>query len=158
MKRPATIASYTQAYARFERWTSEFKELNAFPTTDYAVGLYIMTLVQQGKSVSSIRQFLASVAWLHKLGSFEDPTKTTVVSAISESAYKQSARPVAHKKPVTKQVLQDIHDTLFNKNDKHILSDIRDFVYILLSFSGFLRFNEASNVRRNDLHLFFNYM
>ena len=38
------------------------------------------------------------------------------------------------------------------------LSALRDYMYILLSFTGFLRYDEASQVRRQHLHLYYDYL
>ena len=158
MRRSSTLSSYSLAYKRFEAWSSKFSELTSYPTDEHAIGLYIMTLVQNGKSISTIRQFIASVTWLHDLGGYEDPSKSQLVKSILESAYRQSVKPVIHKVPVTKQILQDIHDVLFGGQSSFKLTDVRDFCYILLSFTGFMRFDEASSIRRQHLHLFFDYM
>ena len=158
MRRPTTLSAYFQAYKRFETWSADFNELTSYPTTEYAIGLHIMTLVQQLKSTSTIRQFVASTAWIHKLGGYSDPTKSAIVEAILDSAYRISAKPTTHKVPVTKPMLQDVHNSLFKDVVDSNLSDVRDFTYILLSFTGFMRFDEASSIRRHHLHLYFDYM
>ena len=108
--------------------------------------------------MSSIKQFIASATWLHQMGGYPDPTATPVVSTLLQSAYRQLAKPVLHKNPLTKSILQDIHDSMFSYDSLYTVQNLRDFAYILLSFSGFLRFDEASKVRRKDLHLMFDYL
>ena len=157
-KRPATIKAYTGAYKTFERWASDFNELLVYPTNEYAISLYLIHMVQEAKSTSAIRQFIASVSWFHQLGGFSDPSKRTVVVSILDSAYKQLSKPVQHKLPVTKDILSDIHDSMFEESDEWNLACLRDFSYILLSFSGFLRYDEAANVKRNHLHIMHDYM
>ena len=120
-KRPATISAYKSSYGQFETWTKGFTELRAFPTDEYTVGLYIMHLVQEQKSVSTMKQFIASSSWLHHLGSYPDPTKTPVVDSLLQSAYRQLAQPVTHKNPLSKPVLQDIHDSMFASSNDYNL-------------------------------------
>ena len=55
--------------------------------------------------------------------------------------------------PVTKDMLVKLHQKLFVESCTMLLKDLRDFLYILLSFTGFLRFDEASRIRRSDISL-----
>ena len=63
MKSPNTIASYQKAYKRFEKWAGQYKELAIYPANEYSIGTYVMTLVKDNKSSSTIKQFLASVCF-----------------------------------------------------------------------------------------------
>ena len=153
MKNPKTAVVYTQAFRRFERWSSQFKELTSFPTEPHTVALYLMELTRGQKSHSTVKPFLASIKWLHELAGYDDPTGNTLVKVFIQSAFRQLAAPVVHKTPVTKEMLVKLHDKLFVQNVSNSLKDTRDFLYILLSFTGFLRFDEASRVRRSDVKL-----
>ena len=117
-----------------------------------------MFLVQEHKSISTMKQFIASASWLHHLGGYPDPTKTSVVDTLLQSAYRQLAQPVTHKNPLTKEILQDIHDSMFISDNSINLTKLRDFSYIMLSFSGFLRFDEASKVKRSDIIFNYDYL
>ena len=156
-KRPATIKAYKGAYKTFEHWVGGFNELPVYPTNEYAISLYLIHMVQEAKSTSAIRQFIASVSWFHQLGGFPDPSKKAVVISMLDSAYKQLTKPVQHKHPITKDILSDMHDFMFESGEWN-LACLRDFSYILLSFSGFLRYDEAANVKRSHLHIMHDYM
>ena len=158
MRSSATINAYERAYARFERWAENYNELKSFPASDTAVGAYVIKLVKDEMSKSTIRQFLASVAWKHQLAGYPDPTDKNKVRAITQSAYRQRAKPTVHKEPVPKEILTKIHDFLFPEGSSENLHDIRDFVWILLSFVGFLRYDEISRIQRNHLHMYYDYM
>ena len=88
-----TIAAYTYAYKQFEDWCTEFEEITSFPTDEYAVSLYLMTLVQQEKSISFVRQFTASASWTHELGGYENPIASPIVQTILQSTIRQLANP-----------------------------------------------------------------
>ena len=88
-------------------------------------------------------------------GVYKDLTDSHIVTSFLQSAHRQ----VARLNPVPKSVLLDIHDALFSEDmDENNLVKLRDFTYILLSFTAFLRYDEASQVRRHHLHLYNDYM
>ena len=158
MRRPKTISAYQRAYSRYEEWAIRYPELNIFPANELSIGTYVMVLVQGKKSNSTIRQFLASVSWMHELAGYPDPTNKHTVKSIVQSACRQSAKPVVHKEPVPKQILQDIHDSVFKEQSDKTLPNVRDFAMLLISFVGFLRYEETANIRRNHLHLFYDHL
>ena len=117
-----------------------------------------MHMVQEQKSISSIKHFVASITWLHQLGGYPDPSTSAVVTPILQSAYRQLAKPTVHKNPLTKDILQNIHDSMFPPGSPYDLLKLRNFSYILISFTGFLRFEEASNIKRHNLHIMHDYL
>ena len=158
MKRPNTIAAYSQAFNSFQKWANEFDELQTYPATEYTVGVYILHMIKEKKSTSSIKQFTASMSWLHKLGGYINPIQTDIVQTLLDSALRMNTAPVKHKTPVTKDMLLALHETMVEGQLYENLHNLRDFTYILLSFTGFMRFDEAAHIRRSDLHLFFDSM
>ena len=121
------------------------------------MALYIISLVQKNVSVSSIRQFVASVSWMHNLGGHDNPIDTSVVQNILQSANRQVAKPVFHKKPITKETLFTLRNSFPIEHSDWNLCQLRDFLYILMSFTAFLRYHEASQIRRDDLCLNIDY-
>ena len=55
-------------------------------------------------------------------------------------------------------MLEILCDNMLNDSQDINLTNLRDYCYILVSFLGFLRFNEASRIRREHLHLFYDYL
>ena len=89
-----TIKTYVAAYKRFEVWAADFEEIDVFPTSDMAATVYILSLIQQGKSIASIQQYLFATAWLHSVAGYENPTKTPMVATVLEGAKRVTAAPV----------------------------------------------------------------
>ena len=158
MKQPNTIYTYTKVYQKFERWMLKTGELPSYPTTEHAVALYLMNLVEHQRSLSTLKAFLSSVKWIHVLGGYASPTDSQLVDIFMDSASKQIPTQVKHKRPVTKEMLQLLHNDLVNENASMSLHNMRDFVYILISFLGFLRFSEASSLRRQDVCLNYDFV
>ena len=92
---------------------------------------------------------------MHELNNFSDPTNNSFVHSLLESS-KRIACPIKQKKdPVSAEMLIELCDKFLCCND---LLVIRDLTMILLSFSGFLRFDEVSslvckNVKVKDCYL-----
>ena len=78
-RQASTVKTYVAAYRRFEIWASDFREIPVFPTTDMGVTVYLLSLIQQGKNIASIQQFLFATGWLHSVAGYDNPTKTTMV-------------------------------------------------------------------------------
>ena len=158
MKQPKTINIYTKVYQKFERWIVEMGEMPTYPTNEHAVALYLMFLVEHQKSSSTIRAFISSVKRVHMLGGFASPTDSSLVQIFLDSASRQVPGKVKHKRPVTKHMLQQLHDDMVKSDGSMSLLEMRDFVYILISFKGLLRFSEASALRRQDIVLDYNFV
>ena len=153
-----TLIAYSQTYKRFELWADSFDEISSYPTNEYAVALYVMHLIQENKTMSSIQQFIAAAAWIHRVGGHKVPTDNSIVKNVMDSAKRRYHVPVLHKTPVTSDMLVDIHDEMFKTEEDKNLLNLRDFTYILISFKGFLRFSEASQIRREHLVLHYDYI
>ena len=155
-RRPNTMNAYAAAYKRYEEWAKTLEEISVFPTDEYSATLYIITMSQENMSISTINQFVASMRWIHKLGGFDDPGDSHLIKTILEGIKRTKGGNVTHKKPVTKCMIRLLHDKLTLRGNMSLV-ELRDFTYILLSFCGFLRFDEASNIKRCHITLNFNY-
>ena len=153
-----TLTAYSQTYKRFELWADNFNDIPSYPTNEYAVALYIMHLIQENKTMSSVQQFIAATAWIHRLGGHKVPTENNIVQNVMDSAKRRYHTPVVHKTPVTRDMLVDLHNSMFQSEEDKNLVNLRDFTYILISFKGFLRFSEASQIRREHLVLHYDYI
>lgn len=68
----------------------------------------------------------------------DDPTDTSVVKSLQDSAEGLSAKPVHRKDPVDNAILQNLYSLHEDTNDVLIL---RNSVMISFGFAGFLRFD-----------------
>lgn len=68
----------------------------------------------------------------------DDPTDTSVVKSLQDSAEGLSAKPVHRKDPVDNENLQNLYSLHEDTNDVLIL---RNSVMISFGFAGFLRFD-----------------
>ena len=95
-----------------------------------------------------------SIKWVHNINGFSDPTDNGFVKNLQESA-KRHAKPATHRKdPVTSDMMIKLCKLFEHSNDILI---IRDLCMILMSFAGFLRYDEVSSIRCKDICIFEDY-
>ena len=106
------------AYRRFERWASPLEELSVFPSNDLAIAIYVLSLVQLGKSSSTIDQFLCAATWLHRTAGYPPPTSSDLVKTVREGAKRRQSTPTIQKEPITPEILEEMYDSLVAQKEK----------------------------------------
>ena len=150
-QKPKHDQNYVAAFQRFERWVQHHHELSAFPASPEA--LYLLSLGQSSTSVSSINQFHFAVIWVLKTVGFEDPTSDTVCFTILQGVRCENRREVKQKSPLTPEIISKIRKGMICTNRTILLPDYRLLVYILLSYAAFLKYDEASRIRRSNIKI-----
>ena len=142
-----TVSCY---FNYFRRW-KQFSQHNGFrdlPAEAIHVALYITHLLDSGSSSHVVNHSIYSIKWVHAVNNFPDPTENGYVKSLQEAAKRIATQGVHRKDPVTTEMFIELCDFHDNCND---LLVIRDLTMALLSFSGFLRFDELSNLKYNDI-------
>ena len=142
-----TVSCYFNYFRRWKQFAERigYRDLPAEPIH---VALYITHLLDSGSSSHVVNHSIYSIKWMHTVNNFPDPTENGYVKSLQEAA-KRIATPRVHRKdPVTTEMLIELCDLHANCND---LLVIRDLTMALISFSGFLRFDELSNLKCNDI-------
>ena len=60
----SSIKNYMCAFHRFKLWAQQFLELSYLPASNKG-SLFILSLLQSGKSFSVIKSNVAAIAWFH---------------------------------------------------------------------------------------------
>lgn len=110
---------------------------NELPANPVHVGLYITHLLDNG-----------IIKWMYSICGMDDPTENSLVKSIQDSAKRLSAKHVRRKDPVHTKILQSL--CLLHKDTSDVLI-LRNLVMILLGFAGFLRFDEISSLKCNNI-------
>ena len=142
-------------YSSFNRWKKFAIEnsLNELPAEPVHIALYITKLIDEQCSPSVVNSAVYSIKWAHDINGFNDPTENSFVKYLLESAKRRNGRPVNKKDPVNNDMLIDLCSMYTDCSDLLI---VRDLTMILLSYSGFLRFDEISKLRCKDVSIFEN--
>lgn len=136
----------------FQRWTKFIKDYgySEIPAKPVHVALYLTHLhvLDCGASYSTVNSTIYSIKWMHNLCGLDDPTDNSFVKSLQDSAKRLSAKPVRRKDPVDNDMLQSLCSLHKDTNDVLIL---RNLVMILFGFAGFLRFDEISCLKCNNI-------
>lgn len=149
-----TAKSY---YYSFNRWSSFAKKhgFDVLPAQPVQIALFITHLMDSGATHNTINSIIYSIKWVHGMCNKNDPTNNSYIVSLQESA-KRAVRPLKQKKdPVSIEMLLELCNMYLDNND---LLVVRDLTMILLSFAGFLRFDEVSSLLCSDVKIECDYL
>ena len=149
----STVSKYFYSFKRWEKFIVS-KGGCALPASPIHVALYLTDLLDSGSSDSVITSALYGIKWVHKTCDLQDPTDNAFVLNLVEAAKRFAVKSVKKKQPVTADMLKNLCAKYSTSTD---LLVIRDLCMILLSFCGFLRYDEISSLRCNDVQIFDSY-
>ena len=125
------------------------------PANDKNVALFIIAQLQEGKSCHVIQSIVAAIKWNMQILGFEDTLGSLTKNMVECS--KRIAKPVrTPKEPITGDILREMFD-IIGRREANLLN-LRKFTILLLSFAGFLRFDEVSKLRLDDIQFYRTHM
>ena len=142
-----TVRQYKYAFNSFCKWCLSLNITQILPSLDIYMSMYLIHLTTIGKSVSTINEAYYSISWAHRLAGVKDPCKSDLVITVKEGAHRSIGHLTVKKEPITPAILNNLVCVYADEhaNRKHI----RIACMCLLSYAGFLRYSELSNLRRN---------
>jgi len=143
----STTQKYLGAFKRWKTWAAGYK-LSVFPVQEVHLALYLQHLAEAKCSKSAVEEAVNGLAWAHSMAGISSPTDSPIVKTTLEGLKRTLAKPVNKKSAFTVEMLKAIVQDA-KKSDT--LASIRLAAACLLSFAGFLRFDELANVRPCDL-------
>ena len=143
----STIKKYLGAFRRWKAWAISHN-LIPVPAKPHEVALYLQHLAEESGSKSAVEEACNALAWIHSTAGLSSPSSHPFVKATLEGLQRTLAKPVVKKEPVTLEMLEAMVE---DANRSGSLSDLRLVTACLLSFAGFLRFDEMINLRPCDL-------
>ena len=146
-----TQTAYIGAFNRFEKWTKNLLSVQALPANPESVAIYLLSLAQNRKSVATINQAVYAITWMHRICDFPNPTSNNMVSVILDGVRRLNSIPPQKKKPITPEILASMYSYMADDHDLFTLKQARIMCYALISYAGFLRFDETSQIRRPHL-------
>jgi len=152
-REPNTIKKYETHFKVWKNWAEKFN-ICVVPADPNKVALFMLHLIQSEAKMPKIEACYYAIKFFHNSANLSDPCEHTLVKNMYEAAKRIKKHKVTKKKAFKLNHIQD----LFKITNEEDLSEMRTFVVLLLSFCGFLRFDEASNIRRSDIHIFDSYM
>ena len=150
----STVRKYLAAYKRWKQWALKYG-LPVMPAKEHHVGLYLQHLADTVASKSAVEEACNSLAWVHCTAGISSPTSSPFVRAILDSLRRLLAKPVSKKAPMKVDILQKM---VKDAELSGTLSDLRLVTACLLSFAGFLRFDELVKLRPCEISVQDEYM
>ena len=145
----STTTKYLDAYKRWKLWAS-LHAIPAFPVWDVHLVLYMQYLAEQKSSKSAAEEIVNSLAWLHQVAGKPSPSHSQIVKSTLGGLQRMLVKPVKKKKLMSKEILAEMVDDV-HKNSS--LSYLRLMAACLVSFAGFLRAEELSQLRVCDISI-----
>ena len=143
----STVKKYLGAFRRSKVWASQH-DMPSLPARESQIALYLQSLGERSQSKSAVEEACNAIAWAHSTAGLPTPTTSPFVKATLEGMQRLLARPVVKKAPITPAMLEDmVEDAKKNRS----LADLRLTTACLLSYAGFLWFNELVNTRLCDI-------
>ena len=150
-----TVTKYTNYYKAWADWANRYAEVTPMPAQDTYIALYLISLLQQGKSSHVIGSTLYAIKWAHEMNGLSDPTRSFSRNLL-ECAHRIAKPKRKPKEPLMPSHLHAIYDLIHREHAD--LLQLRKFTILLISFAGFLRFAEASQLRRGDIRFYSTHM
>ena len=145
--------STTKTYSSyFENWkisAAQFPEVNVLPADQFHIVLYMMDLLQTGKTFPIIRMSYFAINYFHSIVGYQNPCSTSLSYNVLEGIKRILAYSPTKKSPVTVSHLYEIYNYFESKTIS--LSNLRTILICVLFFMGFLRFSEVAKLRRCDI-------
>ncbi|KAK3093741.1 hypothetical protein FSP39_019543 [Pinctada imbricata] len=148
-----TCKSYSNGFKKWQRFISA-QGHSALPAHPVHIALYLTHLLDSGASSNTVNLAVYCIKWVHGLNGYSDPTDNSFVKNLQESAKRRAKPKTCRKDPVTPEMLIKLCEMFKSSSD---LLVVRDLTMILLSFAGFLRYDEISSLCCQDVKIFDGY-
>ena len=154
---PSTVKKYSGAFLRWKSWTTQKFEYQAYlPAKPLHVALYLTYLIRKSSTSAPVEEASNAISWAHQVAVLEDPTQHQLIKQIVAGAKRILAHRTNKKEPITPEILAKHVNKFTGENAD--LDDIRIVAICLMSFAGFLRYNEVSALKESDLHIYSDHM
>ena len=150
-----TVNGYTRAFNRWKEFGSRWGEVATFPAEPLPVALYLLHLLESASSCSSVDEAFYGLKSVHETAGLVSPTDSSLVAAVREASKRILGTGRSNRKePMSRDLLQSIID----RADLSTGLELRNACLYVLCFPGFLRFDDVSRVKRNEIYFHSGYM
>lgn len=138
-----TVRSYSQGLRSWNNWRKLHPEINQLPVHEFHLALYIASAIQSNQKYGRVENVYCGLNWLHKALDLPNPCESTMVQVLKEAAKRLLSKPVRKKEPISPHDLK----RLVNHLKDGSLIDLRTLAVAVVSYAGFLRYDELSSLR-----------
>ena len=112
------------------------------------VALYLLELSQSAKTHAPVTLAYYSISWAHRSAGLNDPTKGDLPKMVKEASMRKLGHGDNKKEPISSSAIVKIVNHYVHEDSS--LMDLRVATLCVLGFTGFLRFDELSNLKYCD--------
>ena len=145
---PNTLKSYAQGYKTWKQWSSTFTDIQNLPAKAADVALFIAATIQANGKFGKIESMYNGLNWIHTAINVKNPCDSGMVRKMREAAKRILSKPVKKKTPISPYNLKQLTKKL--RKNINVLS-MRTLNIALISYAGFLRYDEVIELRGNDI-------
>ena len=145
----STTKTDSSYFEKWKIWATQFPEVNVLPADEFHIVLYMIHLLQTGKTFPVIRMSYFAINYFHSIVGYQNPCPTSLPYNVLEGIKRILAYSATKKSPVTVSQLYEMYNYFGTKTIS--LSKVRTILICVLSFIGFLRFSEVIKLRRCDI-------
>ena len=120
----------------------------SLPARSNLVLLFIVHLLDNNFSYSVICSYIYSIKYMHGLWGYSDPTDNVHVRQLLSTSKRSVNKPKCKKDIVSPDHIKTLFELYSDSQDLFV---IRDLTMIITCFSGFLRYDEMSNLKCNEI-------
>ena len=146
-----TNKSYMNYFIKWQKWTNQFPEVDATPAEEIYVILYMLSLFQNNKSYPVIRMSYYAIKYFNEFFTGGRELRSHFITKVLERVKRLSGYTENPKSPLSNSDLKRAFQYLGGVEMN--LTNSRLMMILVLSFMGFLRFSELSNLKRSDFIL-----
>ncbi|XP_066265891.1 uncharacterized protein [Branchiostoma lanceolatum] len=146
---PNTIKKYVGAFKKWKSFATA-KGLPYLPATGPHLALYLLKLLQSSRSPAPLDSAAFAVAWAHRKACYSSPHLHPLPAQILQAAKRLLAAPVSKKLPLTSRDIHNLCSTFLSTSTD--LDNLQTLCLIVLGFSGFLRWDDHSQLNVDDVN------
>ena len=131
-------------------WAENYKEIDSvLLSRELHVVLYLQYLMGTVKHHSTIESAFYGIKWARNTAGLSDPCEADIARSIVEASKRELNRLIKKKEPL----MADLMKLLFLKFNtvNRTLKELRLLVICALTYTGFLRCDELSNIKANNI-------
>ena len=105
-----TTKTYSSYFKKYKIWATQFLDVNFLPVNEFHIVLYMIHLLQTGKTFPVISISYFTINYFHSIVGYQNPCPISLPYNILESMKKILAYSATKKSPVAVSELYEIQD------------------------------------------------
>ena len=131
----------------FEKWETQFPEINVLSAERFYIVHYIMHLLQIGNTFSVTRMSYFGLNYFHSIVGYQNLCPSSLPYNVLEGIKRLLAYSATNKSPVTVSQLHKMYNYFWSKKIS-LYEQLRTILICVLFFMDFLWFSEVIKFRR----------